>query len=388
MKTKYLYFEGLRGILALIVVIHHFILLFYPKLYIGSFDLSDYKTHPYSLNLLIANTPLNIFMNGGFAVCMFFTLSGFVLSLNYLNKKEIKVLQESIAKRYIRLVIPILATCLLIYILHAAGIFKNVHYPRTPENFTFGKDLFLNDLSFFETLKMSLFNVPINGDNTYLPILWTMEVEFLGALLLFSFLFFIHHLQHKLIFYLLLFTALLLMNKNYILLFFIGSLVAQNEEILKKAVKNKLLKLILLLLALFFCGIPNIPNNAKEYTMYGFTTCFSNYIYLKFHIVSCFLFFVLLVGSEWPKKILSAKPLLFLGKISFAVYLIHLPLLFIFGTYFLNETKGNVNLILLFIICFCIILVLAQTFHILIDSKAVSLANSLVKKIIKPIKTA
>ncbi len=385
MKTKYLYFEGLRGILALIVVIHHFVLLFIPKLYIGSFDLSDYQTHPFSLNLLIANTPLNLFMNGSFAVCMFFTLSGFVLSLNYLNKKDIRILQESIAKRYIRLAIPILATCLLIYLLHISGIFKSVHYPRTVENLSFGKDLFINKLSFFETLKMSLFNVPINGDNTYLPILWTMEVEFLGALLLFSFLFFTHHLQHKLMFYFLLFIALFLMNKNYILLFFIGSLIAQHQQGIKKYLKNRVLKAMFLLLALFFCGIPNIQDIAKEHTIYAFTTGFSNYIYLKFHIVSCFLFFILLISSNWPQKILSTRPLLFLGRMSFAVYLIHLPVLFICGTYFLVETKGTINLFFLFGICCAITLAFAYAFHYLIDSKAVSLSNNLAKKIIKPI---
>ncbi|MEO6303884.1 MAG: acyltransferase [Bacteroidia bacterium] len=385
MKTKYLYFEGIRGVLAIIVIIHHFVLLFFPKLFICSYNIADYRNHPYSLDMLVANSPLSIFMNGSWAVCMFFTLSGFVLSQKYLTTNNTLVLKESIGKRYFRLAIPILGACLLVFLLHLLGAFKNLNYPRNIEEFSFGKNLFVNNLSIIETLKMALFNVPVNGDNTYLPILWTMEVEFLGALLLFVFLLAIHELKNKWVFYLIILSVLFAMNKNYILLFFAGSFIAQYEELIKDKLKNNFIKIFLLLLALYFSGIPNIQNEAKQYTIYSFTTWFSSYIYIKFHIISCMLFFVLIVSTQWPKKIFVFKPLLFFGKISFAMYLLHLPILFVVGTYFLNASNGHINLLFLFVICFCITAVISFLFYYFIDAKAVLFANKLVKKIIKPI---
>ena len=383
MNTRNLYLEGLRGILAIIVVIHHFILLFIPKLFIGSFNVTDFKTNPYSLDILLANTPLNIFMNGGWAVCMFFTLSGFVLSLKYFKSADTKVIQGAIAKRYLRLAIPILASCLLIFLLHFSGLFKNTFYPRSHEEYSFGKNLFLNDLSFFETIKMALFNVPINGDNTYFPILWTMEVEFLGALLLFVFLLSVHQLKSKWIFYAAIILVLFLMNKNYIILFFAGSFIACYEDKIKILFRSVYLKTLILIVGFYFAGIPNLQNEAKQYTIYAFTNYFSAFIYLQFHIISCFLFFLFLVSSEFPKKMLSNKGLLFLGKNSFSIYLIHLPVLFIVGSYFLNKTAGKINYLLLFGICFSVTIILSYAFYYLIDSKAVLYANKLAKRLIK-----
>lgn len=50
MKGKFYYLDGLRGLAAFIVVIHHFVLAFYP-LY-------------YSTERIIPKTPLNLFYAG------------------------------------------------------------------------------------------------------------------------------------------------------------------------------------------------------------------------------------------------------------------------------------------------------------------------------------
>ncbi len=320
-------------------------------------------------------------MNGNFAVCMFFVLSGYVLSLNYFKTGAIKVLQTAFIKRYFRLVIPILVTCMIVYVLFALSVFKNTIYPRSNETYAFGKNLFLNNLSFLEVLKMGFYKVPINGDNTYLPILWTMSVEFLGALLLFSFLLVTHTLNKKWLFYLILIFVLFLMDKNYMLLFFAGSCIAFYEPLINKLIKHWYLKICLLLAGLYFSGIPNISNEAKQYTWYFYTNSFSNLIYVHFHVIGCILLFIFFITSQTTQKIFSLKPLVFLGKLSFSLYLLHLPILFSLGSYLLNKYNGQFNTLLLFSACFSVTLISSYLFNRFVDTKAINYSSVIAKKI-------
>lgn len=80
-KDKIKYIEGIRGLAAIIVVLHHYTLAFYPALNFGDSNQTNFGNG--SLELLFANTPLNLIYNGGFAVSVFFILSGFVLSNAY-----------------------------------------------------------------------------------------------------------------------------------------------------------------------------------------------------------------------------------------------------------------------------------------------------------------
>ena len=77
MKVKYL--EGIRGFAAFIVVIFHFIGNFHPASIYGTSN-----THVKgNVEHLFAMTPLNVLYSGSLAVCIFFVLSGFVLSMKF-----------------------------------------------------------------------------------------------------------------------------------------------------------------------------------------------------------------------------------------------------------------------------------------------------------------
>ncbi|MBP9068639.1 MAG: acyltransferase [Bacteroidia bacterium] len=373
----------MRGILAFIVVIHHFVLLFYPKLYYGSYYLTDYETDPHSMGLLIANTPLNIFMNGNWAVCMFLLLSGFVLSLRYNATNDITIIQDSFFKRYFRLTIPILGTVLLVYVLHRSGLFKSAHYPRTVTEFSFGKDLFTNNLSFLNVIKMALVDVPLYGNNTYVPVFWTMDIELVGVLLLFAFLMLTHQLKHKTILYVLFIAFLIYIQKTYYVLIFVGSLFALHQDLIERYSSKKIVFILIFLIGLFLSGIPNLADNGMKHTWYAFTIGWSKNMYMYVHFLSCALMFLALLVFVKIQRVFSSKSILFLGDISYAMYLIHLPILFIVGSNIMLSSKGATHPFMLFIYCLTAVIICSYLFYRAIDKYSIQWAGKISKKLFR-----
>lgn len=72
-KERLLYFDGLRGLAALIVLTTHISLLFFENVV--------YKEDIYSIfDKVYVGTPINIISQGNMAVRYFFILSGFLIT--------------------------------------------------------------------------------------------------------------------------------------------------------------------------------------------------------------------------------------------------------------------------------------------------------------------
>ena len=67
-QEKLHYLDGLRGIGALMVVLNHFMVSFYPAVFTG--EPSQINSNVF-IEQLIAKTPLNVIFSGNFAVCIF-----------------------------------------------------------------------------------------------------------------------------------------------------------------------------------------------------------------------------------------------------------------------------------------------------------------------------
>ncbi len=98
-EGKIIYLDGLRGLAAFIVVIYHHFYGFYPKFLYPSED---------KVLTQLSGSPLNIFYNGNFAVYIFFILSGYVLTYKFFKTRNYGIIISSAARRYIRLLVPVL----------------------------------------------------------------------------------------------------------------------------------------------------------------------------------------------------------------------------------------------------------------------------------------
>lgn len=162
------YLEALRGIACLIVVVTHFIGVFYQ-------ELNDPEVHGkawYDIVSLHRQVPFASLANAGaFAVDTFFVLSGFVLFLPFAGPGPLDMVRvrEAFLRRPVRLFGVLAAVMTLVWLLRQSGVyFENSH---VPPHLAGG---FLKDLSMAYSTSVQ-----------YSPVFWTIRVELWGSFIIY-----------------------------------------------------------------------------------------------------------------------------------------------------------------------------------------------------------
>lgn len=382
-KNKLKHIEGIRGLAAIIVVLHHFSLAFYPALNFGEKHLTHIGNG--KIELFIAKTPLNIFYNGGFAVCIFFILSGYVLSNSYHQTLNTKVLKQYAIKRYFRLLIPVSVTIFIAYIFIKTGLLQNTGLDEITKTGDWLSGSFNQDGGLADVLKNIFIDVFFFNDNKYNPVLWTMTYELLGSFLIFFFLFIIHRLKYKKQLYITLILLLFMTQNNFSAAFILGVLlnkiVVQDDKAFTITFNNKYLLGGLMLLGLFFCSYP-LHRNINS-TFYRFITFSFLNNYEFYHVIGSFMVMFVILQSQILKRILSNKIFSFIGKISFSFYLLHFIILCSFTCYlfkhFYLSFHYNTSAILSIIFSIPVIAVTSVFYYKWIDKSGIMLSDLILK---------
>jgi peptidoglycan/LPS O-acetylase OafA/YrhL len=106
--------DGLRGVAALIVVVHH-VLLLYPR-FADTYQAGPPMPATGSVLWLLTATPLKVFTAGGEAVLVFFVMSGIVLTLPVLARVNFDWVAYY-PRRMVRLYLPVIAAVLFAAVL-------------------------------------------------------------------------------------------------------------------------------------------------------------------------------------------------------------------------------------------------------------------------------
>lgn len=326
LKNKLGFLDGVRGVAMLIVVFHHFGLAFFPA--INYLDPEKIHLGTGATELIIAKTPLNIFFNGGFAVSIFFVLSGFVLSYKFHLSGSHRLLTTYAAKRYFRLFLPVAGSVILCYFLHLSGLFtiKNVGNITKSEEWLGG--LYSNMKGPVDVLKNMFVDVFLNNDNRYNAVLWTMTIEFLGSLLLFSFLALTGNHKKTIVLHILVAVLILLTDKKFYAAFILGSLISRlfvSGFSFPSGIKGFALKSFLLLTGIYFSSFPQ--GSFTQQSMWKWLDWSWTNGYELFHVLGAFCLLFLICFDTRFRRFFSLKPVLYLGKISFSFYLLHLAVM-------------------------------------------------------------
>lgn len=371
MNKRISYIDGLRGIACILVFVNHFLMAFFPASYLGG----DTVSHvPNGLDTWYATAPVSVLTNGNFWVCVFFVLSAYVLSYKILQNADSENALSSISngflKRYFRLFLPVFCVCILILILSRLGLFfNNTAAAITGSGLMTGR--YEYPLSLYELFSSSFARIWFKADETFSNSFWMLSTLFIGGFLS-SILSIMAGKRNRRMLFLYGFFALIFMHLDSLYLSFVlGTVLAyvsvRCPEWLQKIEQSVLLKItsvFFLLFGLFLGGYPSgveAPANLYHYLNHlpaGITP------YKFYHLVGAFLVVAGVLCLPFVQKGLSVKPILFLGDISFAIYLLNLPLIFSLSSCLLLQMAGNIENYLL---CSSIIFVLSTILLILLS---------------------
>jgi peptidoglycan/LPS O-acetylase OafA/YrhL len=163
------YLDGLRGWASLVVVIYHCTL---------AFPIDEY----HSGNLLV-----QFFTNGALAVYVFFVLSGFALSIGFLETGDRGLVIASALRRYPRLTIPIAVSALFGFALMSLGAMYNQEAAALAEVGDWLGAHYAFPAEVGSLLQFALYGVYLDGNApvSYNAVLWTMPIEMTGSMMVF-----------------------------------------------------------------------------------------------------------------------------------------------------------------------------------------------------------
>lgn len=378
------YLDGLRGIAVLMVVFSHFIIAFFPALVNGK---AEYCHTTNCIEVAIAASPLNIFYNGNFAIYIFFTLSGYVLSYKFFRERKYHIIVSSALGRYFRLLVPVLFSIVAAYICMS---FKT-HLMKLTQS----GDWLATFLSFMPEygimLKEAFFGVFFNNQFTYNQALWTMPYELIGSYIVFGLLLFSRF--RTLLRYTIYALAGIWLYRydisfvSFILGLFLSDLMNHKSDSLRKHLRvliNERVAFFVLAAGLLLGSYPTIV--APDYTFYGFLNYAKMYGDFRFfHIMGAFFIMTGLLFSAKIKNIFSNKAFVFLGKISFSIYVIHLMFISYFSSYLFLRLSPFMsyffNVLVVSILSIALIILCAYYVDKYVDQNGIKLSKLFSSKI-------
>ncbi|NZD59089.1 acyltransferase, partial [Sphaerotilus montanus] len=341
------YIDGVRGWAALFVVLFHV------------FRESMVNVWP-----LVSSPWLSIVLDGHLMVFIFFILSGDALSVSFFGSNSLRPTSKIILQRYVRLTIPILVSCLMVFCLMSLGLtFTSDVAELLGRQDWYGR--FLNfEPSLYACIKFSLRDVYFEYDKniSYNPFLWTMSVEMLGSLLVFSVLLVISEInkKHRVTFLVGLTILMFFLSATYAL-FVYGVLLG----FLRSAgyLKNKRFRSWLSVGLLCSCLFVSVLQ-AREFD--GFFGYLRKIIEGNFGHAVLASFFVYCIYVIDPIRIFFCGNFsVFLGKISFAMYVLHFPIIvsvYAGGLLYLNSMGYGSDFFMLLLSFFVVSLILISAY--------------------------
>jgi peptidoglycan/LPS O-acetylase OafA/YrhL len=385
---KLSHFDGLRGLAAFVVFLAHFRPTFCLNI---SGQVLDTAGITGTQSRIIATNFLSLFYEGGLPVFIFWMMSAYVISIRLFDtdkNKSDNYLIEAATKRYFRLAIPVVVASFFCFLLMKLNMMYNIQLAN--QMGTGYADGWLNqqyhfDAGYLHFIRTTFIEVFMNGNCNYNFVLWTMAPELLGSLLCFALFAMIGRNSQRYLIYLvsivlLVFGGLRDVTYFFYLTFVIGIMwcdlmnskdnnVLYRDRI-RKLFTSKTLTVTLLILsfAVPLCSeaIRPIPQNLHY--LFAFP--------LKGMAV------VLAVHQfGLMRRMMNTQLMQFMGKISFSLYLLHIPALFSLGGYlYLHwQTASALKLPVIFITVLSVLILVSYLFEKFVDQKAISISNRIGK---------
>ena len=357
------------------VILSHSFLMFVPVMHSGGIFGSKWQED-------LFNSPFTFIYRGGSAVSLFFVLSGLVLSLSCKkNDNEIRYIQSSALKRYIRLGVPVGASIIICYFMMLLNVFpiKNSDTASLPLMTAFSFDE-----NIFSALWDASFGAMLFGINKYNYPLWTISIEFFGSILVYGVVSLFGENKFILrVVSLFAFVSMFLSGNITVIyygLFMSGVFLSTFDFGKSNGLFSWIVSFLILISGLYLVGYK--PTSAAYQDLVSF------YVYLQkmYGVLVQWPMFTVALGSFLIVasvffdcrclKIMTVKPISLLGKLSFSIYLLHPFVISIIGyQVYKNVASPSVGAFATFTLTSVVTILISIPFYLYVDRKAILLAS-------------
>ncbi|MGC5702947.1 acyltransferase [Pseudomonas sp. NFXW11] len=271
--------------------------------------------------------PRIFFADGMLAVSIFFVLSGYVLSIGFYRNTSKRRVIDLAVRRYPRLAIPVLFSCLLTYALLNLNAFYNIEAAKITGNKDWLPVFFHFTTSITEVFRYSLYEIFIDplATPSFNPVLWTMSFELAGSFIVLGILLLCGKNKYAQLTVPAIFLAVATIYESHFSGFAYGMIIAQltaksHSNWNKGRIVNTLL-IVALTLALYVASKRELADNALLLPVCAAICVFC------IHFCQVLRSFFSMKISTW------------LGALSFPIYLTHILVLFSISSWFI--VKAN-----------------------------------------------
>ncbi len=337
-EKHFKYLDSARGIAALMVFGSHFIArTFQEKMNVHYFF---------------------FVFNGNDAVSFFFVLSGFVLSYKYV----ILGAPLDIKKFYVSRVFRLFPAYFLIVLWSALYAYRNELSLQT------FKDLFIfNKQEFWEEAFLLHFH-----NKFYYPG-WTLTLEMIGSFLM-PFYIALALKNRKLIPWFI--VAMLIIGNNlcFSYLFLFGIIAScyypEITDVSFRQTKWFKYRYPILIVSVFLFSIRQLDAVSPFGPSYKYLAGYLGIDFFTYSGFACFVFLVAILYSKRAQRFLENKVLVYLGKISYGVYLVHVVVIntvYLYAEKYLSGPHAAINFVLIAIIVVLAVVLVASVLHYCVE---------------------
>ena len=389
---KNLALEGLRGFACLNVVTGQFLFLFFP--YLASFV----RPYPEAVSgsrfeQLMSYPPFTFSYMADAAVSIFFVLSGYVLTSQFYATGRTSVFENAAAKRFVRLVLPTFCSIMFAWLLLVLGLYANQLAPALGAAGWIMA--FYNDpVSFAGALFRGLIAAPMFGRNDLNAPLWTIQVELVGSMLLFAcYALFGTRNKFQLVFWFAFFALVIssrfdvLFSKGnseplYYLSILAGSLLHVVEDRLRRTAQFSLACLVggVIFISFSYAPVFALLQAVRLPDLSPYGPDMHGDLRVFWHSVGAVLLVAGVIGSSGASRVLAHPVLVYVGRISFALYLLHFPVILSLSIRTAQWGKSlGLNYVafcgVAFVVTMAVLFTLSELFYRWIDRPSMMLAG-------------
>lgn len=346
-KKRKPYIDGLKGVSCILIFLGHFSCIY--KMAESAPLLEGFAANA------MTTYPLSFFFHENFWLYLFFIVSGYLLAYNW-KGTSFRQIVNKIVIRFLRLAIPVLGTGILVLLIQNTWGFTNHRFSEIGTS-TWFSSFYANPIHLKDVL-LEPFHVLLLGySKTNVPF-WILREMFTASCIIYFCCAVYERECEKLPIKTICITGLfiilsLLRHSNIIVTCLIGMTGVWLEDKIARLVEN-------------------IPHS-KALTIIGMLSPFILYSIglLSLKPIAFLLLVLSIPFIPSAQKRLSAKPLLFLGKISFGIYAIHFPVICSVGfsslLFCLRYFNGSIAMIIALLISAVFTVLLALLFHLSVD---------------------